>query len=71
LGVTPKDPGFKKISIRPQLGNLKYVKGVIPTAAGEITIEATPQKLLFKTPSPAEVFFKGRLRLFPAGTHEF
>jgi hypothetical protein len=27
LGVTPKDPGFKKISIRPQLGNLKYVKG--------------------------------------------
>jgi hypothetical protein len=70
LGVMPKEAGFKKISIRPQLGNLKHIKGTIPTVAGKITVEATPEKLIFTTPSPTEVFYKGELRQFPAGTHE-
>ena len=70
LGVTPLEPGFKKISIRPQLGGLKYVKGTVPTVAGPVTVEATPEKLIFTTPSPAEVVFGGQARSFTAGRHE-
>jgi hypothetical protein len=70
LGVAPLEPGFKKVSIRPQLGGLKYVKGTVPTVAGPVTVEATPEKLIFTTPSPAEVVFGGQTRSFPAGCHE-
>ena len=70
LGVTPLEPGFKKISIRPQLGGLKHVKGTVPTVAGPVTVEATPGKLVFTTPAPAEVAFGGQIRSFPAGRHE-
>ena len=70
LGVTPLEPGFRKISIRPQLGGLKHVKGSVPTVAGTVTVEVTPEKLVFTTPAPAEVTFGGRVRSFPAGKHE-
>jgi hypothetical protein len=70
LGVTPLEPGFKKISIRPQLGGLKHVKGCVPTVAGTVMVEATPEKLIFTTPSPADVAFGGKIRTFPPGRHE-
>ena len=70
LGITPLEPGFRKISIRPQLGGLKHVKGSVPTAAGTVTVEATPKRLVFTTPAPAEVVFGGTARIFPAGRHE-
>ena len=70
LGITPKKPGFREISIRPQLGGLKHVKGTVPTVAGPVTVEATPDRLLFVIPAPAEVAFGGRTRRFPAGQHE-
>ena len=70
LGVTPLEPGFRKISIRPQLGGLKHVKGSVPTVAGTVMVEATADRLIFETPAPAEVVFGYRPRLFPAGRHE-
>ena len=70
LGVSPLEPGFKKVSIRPQLGGLKHVKGSVPTVAGTVTVEVTPERLVFTTPTPAEVVFGGRARSFPAGRHE-
>ena len=70
LGVTPLEPGFKKISIRPQLGGLKHVCGTVPTAAGPVTLDITPDKFVFTTPAPAEVLFAGHSRSFPAGRHE-
>ena len=69
LGVTPLEPGFRKVAIRPQLGGLKHVKGTVPTVAGAVTIEATPDRLVFTAPSPAEVTFGGRTQSFPAGRH--
>jgi hypothetical protein len=70
LGITPKEPGFSEISIRPQLGGLKHVKGTVPTVAGPVTVEATPDRLMFAVPTPAEVTFGGITRRFPAGQHE-
>jgi len=38
LGVTPAEPGFNVISIRPILGSLKWVYGKVPTAHGSVNI---------------------------------
>ena len=40
-GITPDEPGFSKVIIRPQLSNLKHTKVIIPTIRGTITAEFT------------------------------
>ena len=70
LGVTPLEPGFAKIAIRPQLGGLKRVSATVPTAAGPVVLEITPEKLVFTAPAPVEATFGGATRTFPAGRHE-
>jgi hypothetical protein len=70
LGVTPLEPGFRRVSIRPQLGGLKHVKATVPTAAGPVALEATPDRLAFTSPVPSVVFFAGRTYTLPAGRHE-
>ncbi len=39
LGVEPLLPGWEKFSIKPDLCDLKWAEGVIPTAAGDITVK--------------------------------
>lgn len=39
LGIRPAQPGFKKIIIDPQPGDLKWAKGAVPTPRGDIYIE--------------------------------
>lgn len=39
LGVRPTAPGFAKVRIRPQLGDLPWATGSVPTPRGEIQIE--------------------------------
>ena len=41
LGVEVVEPGFKKVRITPQLGNLKWVEGSFPTPYGVIQIKHT------------------------------
>ncbi len=38
LGVTPAEPGFKKVKIDPFLGDLDWAEGTIPTPTGYIKI---------------------------------
>lgn len=38
LGVSPLEPGFKKVSISPRLHGLKWLKGSVPTPIGIIDI---------------------------------
>lgn len=38
LGVTPIEPGYRKIKIEPHLGNLTYAEGKIPTPHGTIAV---------------------------------
>ena len=38
LGVTPASPGFKTVSIRPQLCDLIWAKGKVPTPQGPVTV---------------------------------
>ena len=38
LGATPADPGFKEISIRPVLCDLKWARGTVPTPHGDVKV---------------------------------
>jgi hypothetical protein len=38
LGVRPLKPGFKEILIKPQLGKLEYISGIVPTIRGSIAV---------------------------------
>ena len=38
LGVTPATPGFKTISVRPELCDLKWAKGIVPTPHGDVAV---------------------------------
>ncbi len=38
LGVKPLEPGFKRVRITPQLGNLKWAEGTYPTPLGPIKV---------------------------------
>ncbi len=39
LGVQPLAPGFKKVSVKPNLGTLSFAKGTVPTPEGSIRID--------------------------------
>ena len=69
VGVAPLEPGARKIAIRPRLGWLKSVSATVPTAAGPVTIDATPKGLEFQSPSAAVVTFAGETREFAPGRH--
>ena len=70
LGVTPLEPGFKRIAVRPQPGALKRIEGTVPTVAGPVAVKVEEGILTVDTPSPAEVTFAGRVRVLPPGRHK-
>ena len=39
LGVTPAEPGFAVASIEPELGDLEWAAGAVPTPAGLLHVE--------------------------------
>ena len=41
LGVSPSAPGFQTIAIRPELCDLKWAKGVVPTPLGDVAVSWT------------------------------
>lgn len=38
VGVEPLEPGFRKIAITPQIGNLDWLEAVIPTIRGAVSV---------------------------------
>ena len=71
LGVTPMEPGFAKIRVRPQVGSLTRVEGKVPTAKGPVTVRVEGGVLMVDVPAPARVEWKGVVRDVAAGHHEF
>ena len=71
LGVTPLEPGFRKISLAPQLGGLSRVDARVPTAAGEVAINISGGRLSIDTPAPSQVVWGGKKHLVEAGRHVF
>ena len=75
LGVTPLEPGFSRISIRPQLGSLLQVKARIPTAVGTVSLcirnTRSTYEVELDSPSPVRFEAFGSVREFAAGHHQF
>lgn len=57
LGVTPLEAGFKKTLVKPQLGDLGYIHGTLPTPYGniEITAEKHGEKTHTSITAPDEI----------------
>lgn len=57
LGVKILKPGCKKVAIKPQLGDLKWAKGKVPTPFGEITVKHTAcdGEILTEYTAPEEI----------------
>lgn len=70
LGVTPLEPGFAKIRVAPQVGALKLVEGMVPTAKGAVKVRVEEGRtLMLDTPAPTEVVFAGRRTELGAGRY--
>ena len=55
LGIKPTSPGYKTVSIRPQLLGLQFAKGSVPTPHGAIVIEINSREgLTLDLPSGLE-----------------
>jgi len=48
LGVTPLSPGFMEVQIAPNFGDLTWVKGIVPTPLGLISIAWEKSENSFK-----------------------
>ncbi|MBQ2629787.1 MAG: alpha-L-rhamnosidase [Kiritimatiellae bacterium] len=59
-GVTPLEPGFSRILVKPNLGTLKRVSARIPTSKGPLTSSLTGDVLTLDLPAPAHVAWRGR-----------
>ena len=71
LGVTPLEPGYARISVRPQPGGLAAVEGTVPTPVGAVTVKIDKGQLRVLVPVAATVVWGGKVHEVPAGRHEF
>jgi len=71
LGVTPMEPGFAKIRVRPQVGSLTRVEGKVPTAKGPVNVRVEGGMLTVDVPAPARVEWAGKIHDVAAGHYVF
>lgn len=45
LGVKPLSPGYKTFIVEPQLGDLKWIQGVVPINDGQVTISVNKNQI--------------------------
>lgn len=75
LGVSPLESGFAKISVKPQLGSLSFVRSKVPTARGTLALAVRNTSVSYEVEldAPADVRFEafGSIRELPSGHHMF
>jgi len=57
LGIHPTKPGFKEVRFTPQLGNLQFIRGAVPTPYGpiEVSCEKTGKAITSTLKVPASI----------------
>jgi alpha-L-rhamnosidase len=71
LGVTPAEPGYTKARIAPNLGDLAWAEGKVPTPHGLIALRVEAGRITVDSPIPLIVELTGQApRQLPAGKHE-
>jgi hypothetical protein len=71
LGVHVREPGARRVTLRPQLGNLAWAEGVVPTPLGALRVRWTTSGARVEIPTGmrAEVVWHERTVDVGAGTH--
>lgn len=74
LGVTEKVPGGAEVSIEPRPGNLRWIKGIVPTIKGPVKLDLRfdGRKMTgtVSTPVPASFSWNGKTETLSAGEHK-
>lgn len=55
VGVTPLEPGFKRIRIAPNVGSLSSIAAEVPTPIGRVSVSVSGDCLKVLSPAPASV----------------
>ena len=73
-GIEPTEPGFKRFSVKPQLGQLQQVETTVPTPHGSIELVVTREKnggllvkLLVPNGTTADVAVGAQTKTFSSG----
>jgi hypothetical protein len=71
LGVSIREPGARRVALRPQLGNLAWVEGAVPTPLGLLRLRWTTagSRLEIPTGMRADVTWRERTLELGAGSH--
>jgi hypothetical protein len=70
LGVTPAEPGFRRASIAPHLGQLEWAKGKVPTQFGPMSLDLSRERYIIDSPVPFNLIISGSPEQeYPAGMH--
>src|SRR5262245_12559353 len=71
LGVRVRAPGGRRVTLRPQLGNLAWVEGAVPTPLGALRVRwtTTGARLEVPTGMRADVGWHDRTLELGAGVH--
>ena len=68
LGVEPLSPGYESFLVEPKLGDLKWIKGIVPVNDGQVNIYADEHQLKVKSDKPGGICrFKSNKK--PGGTN--
>lgn len=51
MGIRPLEPGFAKVQIRPQIGDLKWAEMTLPTIRGAISVDIRAGKMTVTIPA--------------------
>jgi len=77
-GIAPSSPGFKTVEIRPQPGNLSFIKASMPHPLGEISIDiqerkntASHFKIILPGGLTGKLIYKQNTYLLRDGLNEF
>ena len=71
IGVTPLEPGARKVRIAPNLCGMEFIEGKVPVATGSVIVRAARDGLIVETPVPASVVWRGETHEVEAGRFEF
>ena len=71
LGVTPLEPGAKKVRIAPNFCGMEFIEGKVPVATGSVIVKVMRNSLIVETPVPASIEWRGETHEVKAGRFEF